>query len=75
MKVPTYIRKTADRYVRRLSAGERIMRHANGKIQWASGGKISRKTVDWMLAEGMIAPLDCDLFGNPHRGQTIGIPA
>ena len=73
--VPTYIKRTSDRYLRRLGNGERIMRTAAGKIQWSSGGKISRKTVDWMLQEGMIAPLDCDLFGNPHRGQTIGLPA
>ena len=41
--VPTYIKRTSDRYLRRLAGGERIMRTAAGKIQWATGGKISRK--------------------------------
>ena len=67
--------KTMSKYLARLRAGERIMRDANGRLQWASGKPLGERTVRHMLNEGVIAPLDTDLFGDPTRGQTIGLIA
>lgn len=49
------------------------MRDANGRLQWADGRNVGAKTVSYMLDENMIVSLDADLFGDPERGQTIGV--
>ena len=72
-KVSKTLLKTADRYLTRMCKGENIMRDSAGKLQWASGKPVGAKTVRHMLAAGMIAELDTDLFGNRSRGQTIGL--
>lgn len=74
-KVSKTLLKTADRYLARMRKGERIMRDANGRLQWASGKRVGPKTVLHLLSEGQIAELDTDLFGNRSRGQTIGLMA
>lgn len=48
------------------------MRDANGRMQWASGAPVGRRTVHHMLETGAIAELDTDLFGAREWGQTIG---
>lgn len=65
--------KTAARYLNRLRSGERIMRDANGRLQWASGKSVGPKTVRHMLTVGQIEELDTDLFGERSRGQTLGL--
>lgn len=72
-KVSKGILKAADRYLARLRGGEFIMRTSRGEIQWADGRPLGLKTIEYMLAEHMIAPLDTDLFGDRSRGQTIGL--
>lgn len=49
------------------------MRGASGRICWASGGSVAIGTVRHMLDTGTLVELDTDLFGNPHRGQTLGV--
>lgn len=66
------LRKTAARYLQRIRAGELIMRDACGRMQWASGKPVGRKTVQHMLETGQIHQLDTDLFGDFARGQTVG---
>lgn len=68
------ILRAADRYQARLARGERIMRLADGRLQWASGQSVGRKTVRHMMDNGLLAQLDSDLFGDPSRGQTLGPP-
>lgn len=72
-KVSKSILKTSARYLARLQSGERMMRDANGKIQWASGKAVGGRTIAYMMDNNLIQPLDTDLFGNPHRGQTLGV--
>lgn len=48
------------------------MRDASGRMQWASGRSAAANTVRYMLETGQIFELDTDLFGDRHRGQTIG---
>lgn len=74
-KVSKSVLKTADKYLARMHGGERIMRDAVGKLQWASGKPVGRRTVQYLLEEGQIAELDTDLFGDRSRGQTLGISA
>lgn len=64
--------KAALRYRKRLAAGDRIMRDAAGRMQWASGKPAGLTTVRYMLDVGQIHELDTDLFGDFSRGQTIG---
>lgn len=64
--------KAAARYQARLRTGERIMRDASGRMQWACGHSVGRKTVDYMLDTGLLHQLDTDLFGDRSRGQTLG---
>lgn len=72
MKVSKTLLKTAERYLRRVQSGERIMRDAAGRMQWASGKPVGRKAVGYMLDCGQLHQLDTDLFGDFSRGQTIG---
>lgn len=74
-KITKGILKTAARYLARMRAGERIMRDANGRLQWASGKPVGATTVGYMLEQGDIEELDTDLFGDRKRGQTIGLAA
>jgi hypothetical protein len=74
-KVSKAILKTADKYLSRMMAGERIIRDSGGKLQWASGKPVGRKTVQFMLGERQIEELDTDLFGDRTRGQTLGLPS
>jgi hypothetical protein len=74
-KVSKTLVKTASRYMARLQRGEKIMRDSRGQLQWADGKPLGEKTVRWMLGEGQIAELDTDLFGDRHRGQTLGLPS
>lgn len=74
-KVSKTITKTADKYLKRLRAGERIMRDSTGTLQWASGKPVGAKTVRYLLDTGAIRQLDTDLFGDASRGQTIGLPS
>jgi hypothetical protein len=74
-KISKGILKTADRYLNKMRGGEKIMRDACGKLQWASGRPVGAKTVGYLMEEGKIVPLDTDLFGDLSRGQTIGIPS
>lgn len=73
MKVSKTLLKTAARYLARLRAGERIMRDAHGRMQWADGRSVGRKTVSHMINEGTLQELDTDLFGDRSRGQTLGV--
>lgn len=50
------------------------MRDANGRLQWASGKSVGRKTVSYLMEMGLVVQLDADLFGDPSRGQTLGPP-
>ena len=72
MKVSKTLVKTAQRYLRRVLQGERIMRDASGRLQWASGKPVGPKTVRYMLEQGDLQELDTDLFEEFSRGQTIG---
>jgi hypothetical protein len=72
-KVSKTLLKTADRYLSKMRRGERIMRDACGRLQWADGKPLGVKTVGYMLEHGVIQELDCDLFGERSRGQTIGL--
>lgn len=72
-KISKSILKAADRYLAKMRRGEKIMRDANGRLQWASGKPVGAKTVQHMLSEGQIRELDTDLFGDRSRGQTIGL--
>ena len=67
------ILKTCEKYKKRLALGVRILRDANGKMQWADGKSVGQVTINYMLENGMIQQLDADLFGDPTRGQTLGI--
>lgn len=71
--VTVQLKRSISRIEGRLRRGEKIMRDACGRIQWADGRSVAGKTVSHMLSEGMIAELDTDLFGNRSRGQTIGL--
>ena len=51
------------------------MRDAAGRLQWASGRPVGRKTVHHMLTTGDLVQLDTDLFGDYSRGQTLGSSA
>lgn len=73
--VSATITKTASRYLARMQRGERILRDATGRLQWADGRNVGGKTVRLMLEAGIIRPLDTDLFGDYSRGQTIGLGA
>lgn len=73
MKVSKTLLKTAARYLARLRAGERIMRDAQGRMQWTDGRNVGRKTVAHMINEGTLQELDTDLFADRSRGQTLGI--
>lgn len=66
------ILKTADRYLSRMNRGERILRDSCGRVQWADGKPVGGKTLQYLLDQGLARELDTDLFGDPHRGQTIG---
>lgn len=72
-KVSKTLLKTADRYLARMRRGERIMRDSRGTLQWVSGKPVGAKTVSYMMDQGVIRPLDTDLFGDASRGQTIGL--
>lgn len=65
--------KAAARYLAKMERGERIMRDACGRLQWSSGKPLAPKTVEYLLDQGKIRPLDTDLFGDPARGQTLGL--
>lgn len=67
------ILKTAERYIARLQSGERLMRDSRGRIQWADGRNVGPSTLAYMMDNGIIKSLDTDLFGDPKRGQTIGL--
>jgi len=73
-KVSKAITRTAGRYLARMAAGERIMRDASGRLQWASGRSVGGKTVSYLMEMGLVIQLDTDLFGDPSRGQTLGLP-
>lgn len=73
MKVSATLLKAAARYLARLKRGERIMRDAQGRLNWSDGRSVGRKTVSYMLDSGQLRQLDTDLFGDPARGQTLGI--
>lgn len=72
-KVSKTLLKTADKYLSRMRGGERVMRDANGRLQWASGKRVGAKTIQYLLSEAQIAELDTDLFGDRSRGQTLGL--
>lgn len=72
-KVSKTLTKTAQKYLSRMAGGERILRDANGKLQWASGKRVGAKTVAYLMGEGQICELDTDLFGDFSRGQTLGL--
>jgi len=72
-KIPSGIMKTIDRYVARMVRGEKIMRDANGKLQWSTGKTVGRRSVSIMFEAGMLREVDTDLFGDYSRGQTIGL--
>lgn len=72
-KVSKRTLKTADRYIDRMRKGEKLMRDSNGRIQWADGKNVGPVTLKYMMDEKIIKPLDTDLFGDPTRGQTIGL--
>jgi hypothetical protein len=55
-----------------MAKGERIMRDANGRLQWASGKPVGGKTISYLMEMGLVIQLDTDLFGDPSRGQTLG---
>lgn len=74
-KVSKTLLKTADRYLAKMRKGGRIMRDADGRMQWTDGRRVGPKTVRYMLSEGTISELDTDLFGDRSRGQTIGLSA
>lgn len=65
--------KTAEKYIARMKAGERMMRDSRGIVQWADGKSVGPVTLAYMMKERLIRELDTDLFGNPHRGQTLGL--
>ena len=65
--------KTAERYLDRMRKGEKMMRDSRGRIQWADGRNVGGVTLGYLMKEGLIRPLDADLFGDTTRGQTIGI--
>lgn len=67
------LRKTAARYLARVRAGELIMRDAAGRLQWACGKPVGRKTVQHMIETGQLHQLDTDIFGDFDRGQSIGL--
>lgn len=71
--VPASFLKTTKRYLDRLRKGDRIMRDSHGSMRWSSGKAVGAKTVRHMLAQGQIAELDTDLFGDRSRGQTLGL--
>ena len=73
VKASKTILKTAARYVARISAGERIMRDASGRLQWASGNAVGLRTVEYMLQTDQLQQLDADLFGSRAHGQTLGV--
>lgn len=49
------------------------MRDAHGRMQWADGRSVGRKTVSHMINEGTLQELDTDLFGDRSRGQALGV--
>lgn len=65
--------RAASRYQARLRAGERVLRDAAGRMQWADGRSVGRRTIEYMLTAGLIHQLDADLFGCPDHGQTLGV--
>lgn len=65
--------KTAEKYLARMRAGEKMMRDSRGRIQWADGRNVGGVTLNYLMSQGLIKPLDTDLFGDSTRGQTIGI--
>jgi hypothetical protein len=67
------ILKAAERYAQRMKRGELIMRDSAGRVQWADGKPVGEKSLQYMLAQGLARELDTDLFGDAHRGQTIGM--
>jgi hypothetical protein len=71
-KISPSVLKTSARYLDKMRKGARILRDANGRLQWADGKHVGAKTVQFMLSEGQIAELDTDLFGDRSHGQTIG---
>lgn len=74
VKVSKAITRTAGRYLHRMSKGERIMRDATGRLQWASGRAVGQRTMAYLMEMGLVVQLDTDLFGDPSRGQTLGPP-
>lgn len=72
-KVPAARLKAAARYLARLRQGERIIRDSRGQLQWAGGESVAPKTVEYLLERGELHELDTDLFGDRHRGQTLGL--
>jgi hypothetical protein len=72
-KVPAARLKAAARYMARLRGGEKIMRDACGRLQWASGKPLAPRTVEYLLEQRQICEIDTDLFGDPRHGQTLGL--
>lgn len=72
VKVSKAITKTAGRYLDRMAKGERIMRDATGRLQWASGKSVGARTLRYLMEMGLVVQLDTDLFGDFSRGQTLG---
>lgn len=64
---------TAARYIARMRKGELMLRDSNGRVQWASGRNVGRVTFEYMMRFGLVHELDADLFGDPSRGQTLGL--
>lgn len=74
VKIPKGVLKTAARYMGRLEAGKKIIRTSDNRVMWDDGRAVGRRTLAYMLQERMIVPHDTDLFGDPTRGQTLGLP-
>ena len=72
-KVSKTTLKTAASYIARMKGGERILRDSAGKVQWASGRNVGPVTLRYLMREGLVRELDTDLFGDPSRGQTLGL--
>lgn len=72
-KVSKTTLKTADRYIARMRKGEKMMRDSRGRVQWSDGRNVGHVTLTYLMDNKIIKPLDTDLFGDPTRGQTIGL--
>ena len=64
---------TAERYRKRLSGGDFIIRDAAGRMFWQHSGRPAAvKTVSYMIEKRQIFERDTDIFGDFSHGQTIG---